>query len=206
MEQPIRIILADDHAIMRDGLRKILSGTTGMHIVAEASEGSTAIQLVSEIGCDVLLLDVSMPDMSGITVLRKLSHAGCLPNTLMLSMHRQPQFMDEALSAGARGYLTKDVDADYLHYVIRQVAKGYPVGAPLKQNDSYLPVTTQHLSVREKQILELLAAGHSVGQVAEIIFVSPKTVSAHKTHIMEKLNVQSDADLYRLVALLWHPH
>lgn len=202
MEQPIRIILVDDHAIMRDGLRQILSVASSMQVVAEASCGADAIKAVTELGCDVLLLDVSLPDMSGINVLRTLKKADCLPNTLMLSMHKQPQFVDEAIRTGAMGYLTKDVDSDYLFYAIRRVAKGERVDTPMKVEGVSSPASSLSLSARERQIFDLLAAGNGVCQIAEHLFISPKTVSTHKTRIMEKLGVKSDAELFKHAVIL----
>lgn len=199
MPEKIRIILVDDHVIVRDGVRQLLQANQDMEIVAEASSGKEAIAAVESIPCDVLLLDISMPDMTGVQVVQHLKAAGKLPNTLMLSMHVGQQFIQSALEAGALGYLSKGSDTDYLYFAIQRVAKGKPVVEAQSAAPTQSKSEPEKLTERESQILDLIKQGMSVNKIADTLFISPKTVSTHKVHIMAKFKVKTDAELFRTV-------
>lgn len=200
MEELIPVIVVDDHAVFRDGLKALMSREgSGMKVAGEAATGAEALAVVRTHACSVLLLDVNLPDMSGFDVMASLKQAGQLPSTLVLSMHQAPCIMKDASQAGASGYLSKDVDFDYLCYAIKRVAQGLNVwsqGKPLAAATINNP-----LSAREQQVLSLILAGWSLNRIAEHLNRSPKTVSTHKARIMEKLGAQSDMELFKLATV-----
>lgn len=200
----IRILIADDHAIVRHGLKQIIENSGEMHVVAEADCGIATLRKLREIECDVVLLDVSMPDMSGVDVLKQI-HADKphLP-VLILSIHPEDQYAMRLIKAGAVGYMTKDSTPPEVVKALRHVAGGKkyisPAVAELLANDlgsveGKLPHQT--LSDREYQIFLLLAAAKTVSEIADTLSLSVKTISTYRTRILEKMHLENNAELMR---------
>jgi DNA-binding NarL/FixJ family response regulator len=200
----IRIVIADDHAIVREGLKQVLAAAGDLAIVAEAQNGAEVIQRVRELEFDLLLLDMSMPGKSGIELVKQVHNEKPKLRILVLSMHEEEQYAVRALKAGAAGYLTKESASDQLVAAIRKVAAGgayitstvaqqFALGA--MSNASGPPHAA--LSDREYQVFEMLVAGKSITDIAERLNLSVKTVSTHKARIMQKMNMASTAELVR---------
>ena len=200
----IRVLLADDHAIVRAGLREILEATGDISVTGEAGNGHDALARVREQSYDVAVLDMSMPGRSGIELIRQLKSEQPKLRILVLSMHSEAQYAVRALKAGASGYLTKDGAAEQLVAAIRRIAAGGAfVSAETAErlamqvnHPTEAPPHTQ-LSDREFQVFQLLVAGRSVTAIADELSLSVKTVSTHKTHIMEKMNLSNQVELIR---------
>jgi two-component system, NarL family, invasion response regulator UvrY len=198
----IRALIADDHAVVRQGLKQILGDTPGMLVAGEATNGQEVLDKVRAEPWDVVVLDISMPDRSGLDILKQLrSERPKLP-VLVLSMHSEDQYAMRVLKAGASGYLTKDSAPDELVKAIRKVVSGgryvssflaeklaFEVGTDL----SRLPHET--LSDREFQVLRLIAAGKSVTEIAAELYLSVKTVSTYRARMLEKMNLGTTAEL-----------
>jgi DNA-binding NarL/FixJ family response regulator len=200
----VRVLIADDHALVRQGLRHVLATAPELSLVAEAKNAWEVIERVRQGGIDVLLLDMSMPGPSGVELIRRLrSEAPRLP-VLVLSMHADVQIASRAIKAGASGYLTKDSEPELLLDAIRQVARGGnfidPSLATRLVFDSGQPAgDAPHtgLSNREYQVFLALAHGRGLVDIAEELRLSPKTVSTHKFRLMQKLGVDSVSELVR---------
>lgn len=200
----IRVLLADDHRIVRDGLKQILAETEDLVVAGEAVDGHDVLRKVREQDWDVLVLDMSMPGRSGIELIKQLKAEKPRLPILVLSMYQEEQYAVRALRAGASGYLTKDTDGAQLVAVIRKIAAGgvYLSGAmaerlamSLAPAASSLPHTL--LSDRELTVFEMLVSGLGVTDIAERLCLSVKTVSTHKTRILQKMNMTSTAELVR---------
>ncbi|MGI8989472.1 MAG: response regulator [Bryobacteraceae bacterium] len=199
----IRVLLADDHAVVRQGFRLILSHEPDMEIVGEAGNGREALALCEELKPDVVVMDVAMPELNGIEATRRL--AASLPKTrvLALSMHKDGVYVREILGAGARGYLLKDsIDRDLLA-AVRAVAKGEgylsPAISDAVLNDYRRNVSKplDLLTSREREVLQMIAEGGTNKEIANKLNLSVYTVDAHRGRIMEKLNVHSSNELVR---------
>lgn len=199
-----RVLLADDHAIIRDGLKQILDDTPDLVVAGEAANGHDVLQLVREGEWDVLVLDISMPGRSGLDLIRVLKDESPDLPILVLSMHHEEQYAVRALHAGALGYITKENDGEVLVSAIRRVASG---GVYVTPNVAALMIRGAHanseqaphtaLSDREYQIFCLIVAGKSLTEIAEQLCVSVKTVSTHKAHILQKMGMNNAAALVR---------
>jgi DNA-binding NarL/FixJ family response regulator len=199
-----RVLIADDHALMREGLRRILATDPSFVVAGEAKDGHEVLAAVRAGGFDVLLLDLSMPGRSGIDLLRQVKAERPELRVLVLSMHDEQQYAVRAIRAGASGYLTKDTAAAQLVAALRKIAGGALFITPavaealaLQLQSPSAELAHQRLTDREHQIFLLLAAGESVSAIAERLHLSVKTVSTHKTRILEKLAVGSLAELVR---------
>ena len=199
-----RILIADDHAIVREGLQRILAADPSFAVAGEARDGNEVIAAVRNGGFDVLLLDMSMPGRSGIDLLKQIKSERPGLCILVLSMHAEQQYAVRAIRAGASGYLTKDTATTQLTAALHKVAAGGLFITPavaealalgLQSESDELP--HKRLTDREYDIFLRLAAGDSVTSIAERLNVSVKTVSTHKTHILEKMSLASLADLVR---------
>lgn len=200
----IRILLADDHAIMREGLKQLFSLVPDIQVVAEATQGGVVLDRLRQDGIDLALLDMTMPGICGEDLITRIRHH--YPNLpiLVLSMHNELQVARRALRAGANGYVTKDQDPETLLAAIRKVAAGGRFIDPGlaeqmvfgASSDSSEP-SHLRLSDREFQILRLLARGVSVNDIATQLAISNKTVSTHKARLMEKMDFATNADLVR---------
>lgn len=205
----IRLLLVDDHAILRAGLVKLLSEQGDLEVVGEASNGREAVQKVQELHPDIVLMDIGMPVMNGMEATRQIKKRGDAAKILILTMHDNEEYLFQVLQAGASGYvLKKAADSDLVN-AIRVVHSGdcflYPSAAKMVVED-YLeklkhggePATSyDSLTDREREILTLVAEGYTNREIAESLFISVKTVETHKAHIMEKLNLHKRAELVR---------
>lgn len=200
----IRLLMADDHGIVREGLKRFFDTVEDIAVVGEAANGEQALAAVEAGGLDVLLLDMSMPGIGGVELIRRVRVAAPQLSILVLSMHHEPQIVKRALKAGANGYISKDTnDPRRLLAAIRQVAAGGRFLDPEMAErlafdiDDVPPPLHNVLSERELQIFKLLALGLTVSEIAEQLFISGKTVSTHKARVMEKMNMKSTAQLVR---------
>ena len=195
----IRVLIADDHKIVRDGLKGILAATADIEVAAEAAGGDEALALVRANDYDVALIDMSMPGLSGIDLVKRLRAEKPKLRLLVLSMHGEHQYAARALKAGAAGYLTKDSASDQLLVAIRKVAAG---GVHISEAAAASLVSQQKasheaLSDREFEVMRLLVEGLGPTEIGERLHLSVKTVSTHKTRILEKLGLGSTAELVR---------
>ena len=195
----IRVLLADDHKIVRDGLKRILAATSDVLVAGEAASGDEALALVRANDYDVAMLDMSMPGLSGIDLIKRLKAEKPKLRLLVLSMHGEHQYAARALKAGASGYLTKDSAAEQLVGAIRKIAAG---GVHISEAAAASLVSSEKephraLSDREFEVLQLFASGLSPTKIGNRLHLSVKTVSTHKARILEKLNLGSTAELVR---------
>lgn len=200
----IRVLIADDHAIVREGLKRILADDHEMETVAEAADGLQAARLVREHKPDVVLLDISMPDRSGIDALADIQSASPDTRILMLSMHPEDQYAIRCLRDGADGYLTKESAPELLLDAIRKIHSGGKYVSPLLAeklavNLNSGPDTAPHerLSDRELQVLVMIGDGDTVSRIADKLCVSVKTVSTYRARILEKMGMENNAQLMR---------
>ncbi|AQV93134.1 DNA-binding response regulator [Cupriavidus necator] len=198
----IRLMLADDHTIIRDGLKTIFSTVPDMQVVAEAADGCEVLALLRARAPDVLLLDMSMPGRSGILLIQQIRASHPALPILVLSMYRESQYAVQAIRAGAAGYLTKNVESDQLLGAIRKVARGGTAVSPAiadklvsqaRQPDAMLPHA--RLTARELQVFQMLAEGLGINEIATALSLSAKTVSTHKANILGKMDIASTAGL-----------
>lgn len=203
MSQKIRILLADDHIVVRQGFRMILSAQPDMEIVGEAGNGREAVELAAALTPDVAVMDVTMPELNGIEATRRIATSSPRTRVLALSMHKDSVYVREILRAGARGYLLKDsIDSDLLA-AVRAVAKGEGYLSP-SVSDAVLTDYRQHvtdpidrLSSREREVLQMIAEGKTNKEIASTLNLSVYTIDAHRGRIMEKLNLHSAGELVR---------
>lgn len=200
----VRILIADDHVLIREGLKKILKTAPEMVVIAEAGDAREVIQAIKSNELDVVVLDISLPGKSGLELLKdiKLDHPK-LP-ILILSMHPEDRFAVRALKAGAAGYVTKESAAEELIKAIRKVIQGRKhVSAALAEKLAFnLEADTERppheeLSDREYQVLCLIAAGKTVRQISEELYLSMSTVNTYRARILQKMNMKTDAELIR---------
>jgi DNA-binding NarL/FixJ family response regulator len=200
----IRIVIADDHAIVREGLKRIVSDIRDMAVVGEAADGTQVMQRVRELEFDILVLDLSMPGRSGMELIRLVRAEKPKLRILVLSMHQELQYAIRAIKSGASGYLTKESAPDQLEQAIRKIAGGgafitaevaeqLALGA-MPGSEAYPHET---LSDREFEVFRLLAEGVSVTDIANRLKLSVKTVSTHKANLMQKMGLQNASELIR---------
>jgi two-component system, NarL family, invasion response regulator UvrY len=195
-----RVLICDDHNIMRDGLKRIITATTDLRVAGEAASGDEALALVKANDYDVVMLDMSMPGLSGVDLIKRLKLEKPKLRILVLSMHAESQYAARALKAGAAGYLTKDSPAEALLGVLRRVAAGgMHIGDAAAASLLGAGDKPAHdaLSDREFEVMRLLVQGLGPTEIGERLHLSVKTVSTHKTHILEKLGLSSTAELVR---------
>lgn len=202
MTEKIQVLIADDHAIIRQGLRQILSGTDDLEVAGEADGGIKALQLIRENQYDVVLMDVSMPDRNGIDSLKLIKKEYPKLPVLMLSMHPEEQYAIRALRAGAAGYLSKQGAPEQLVVAIRQVAAGKKfVSAAVAEElanaigEDFDRPAHEKLSDREYQTLCMIASGKTLTQIAEQLNLSVKTVSVYRARLLEKMKLRNNAEL-----------
>ena len=200
----IRIVIADDHTIVRDGLKQLLSAASGISVAAEACDGHEVMTQVRAHDFDLLLLDMSMPGKSGIELIKQVLAEKPRLRILVLSMHEEPQYAVRAIKAGAAGYLTKDSASATIIAAVRKVAGGgvYISAAAAEQLAlNAMPQTGgpahQTLSDREHQVFLMIVSGNSVTEAAATLNLSVKTVSTHKAHIMQKMGMHNQTELIR---------
>ncbi|NYE61345.1 DNA-binding NarL/FixJ family response regulator [Duganella sp. 1224] len=198
----IKVFIADDHAIVREGLKQILAETRDIVVAGEAENGLDAVKLFRKSECQVLLLDISLPDRNGIEVLKQIKKEKPELAVLMLSMHREDQYAIRSLKAGAAGYLTKQSAPKELVTAIRQVAGGLKyISAALAQElanhvgDDHEAPPHETLSDREYQTLTMIASGKTVGMIAKELSLSVKTVSEYRARLLVKMKLKNSAEL-----------
>ncbi len=199
---PIRVILADDHLIVRQGLRMVLE-KEGIEVLREASDGIEAIRMIEELLPEIAVLDLDMPGLSGLDVLREAAKTSPRTRTIILTRHMEEPYAVEALRIGARGYVLKTQASTDLVAAIRHVDRGEVYLSPRISKavvEAYLTSTegpNGQLSVRERQVLQLVAEGHSTKKIGSLLGISTKTADTHRTRIMEKLDIHQTAGLVR---------
>lgn len=202
----MRVLLADDHGIVRRGLRSLIETDPGLTVVGEAADGLEALRLCEQHQPDILIVDVGMPKLNGIDVAARAQKLDRPPRTLILSMHSDEAYIIRALAAGARAYLLKDATDEDLLPAIRAVASGKPFFSPavtavlvedyLRQLQARGLADSYHLLTdREKQVLQLLAEGRSNKEVATLLELSLSTVETHRANLMQKLNLHNTAEI-----------
>jgi len=198
----VKILIADDHKIMRDGLRTLLEKEKGLDVIAEAKNGREAVTLAEKLRPDIIIMDISMDELNGIDATRHIIAKGLGCRIIALSMHADKRFVAGMFEAGAMAYLLKDCAYDELIKAIRQVLAGSSYlcsmisGVVIRDYVQRLRKSKPPLlSLREKGILQLLAEGHNTKQIADKLDVSIKTVETHRQHIMAKLNINNIAEL-----------
>jgi len=203
----VRILLADDHTVMRNGLRLLLERQPHLQVVGEAADGRQAVALSETANPDVVVMDIGMPELNGLEATRQILKAARRTEVLILTAHESEQLVREVLGAGAHGYVLKSAagrdlvsaiealskhEAFFTSSVARIVLNSYrKKGSPEESSEEPPPL----LSPREREIIQLLAEGKSNNEVAEALYISAKTVETHRAHIMEKLNLHSIAEL-----------
>lgn len=200
----IRVLIADDHAIVRHGLKQIVAETDDMMVIGEADTGTQAIKLIRKSSYDVVLMDISLPDRNGIEILKQIKKENPKLPVLMLSMHAEREFAVRALKAGASGYLTKQSAPMQLVDAIRHVAAGkkYITPSLAEEVANMLAGDMEQsphklLSDREFQTLCLIASGKTLSVIATELILSPKTVSVYRSRVLEKLNLKNNSDITR---------
>jgi DNA-binding NarL/FixJ family response regulator len=204
----LRVLLADDHALVRAGMRALLSELPGIEVVAETGDGREALRLVREHRPDIALLDISMPGLNGLEVASRIVHDYAKTRVIIVSMHGDDESVRRALVAGAAGYLLKNSDRNELELALRAVARGdtwlspaltkrvvaaYTQGAAPASADGPFTVLTP----RQREVLQLVAEGHSNKEIASRLNVALKTVETHRTELMERLGIHGVASLVR---------
>lgn len=204
MSKPIRVLIADDHTIVRSGVRLLLAAEADMEVVGEARDGLEALAQIELLQPDVVLMDIAMPGLDGLSATREVKARWPQVNVLVLTMHREDQYFFETLRAGASGYVLKGAETSDLISAVRVVSRGevflYPTMAQRLVRD-YLSRTQSgeqagpSLSPREKEILQLLAEGYSSQEIAEKLVLSPSTIHTHRSNIMSKLGLSTRHEL-----------
>lgn len=201
--KPLSILLADDHAVVRNGFRHILAAEWDMEVVAEAANGREAVDLAEQLRPDVVVMDVTMPELNGIEASRRIAKACPRTRILALSMHKDAVYVREILRAGAHGYLLKDSSQSDFLSAVRAVAVGKGWLSP-EVSDAVLEDYRKHvtnpvdlLSSREREVLQLIAESKTNKEIASALHLSVYTVEAHRSRIMEKLNLHSIGELVR---------
>ncbi|MEJ2701149.1 MAG: response regulator transcription factor [Sedimentisphaerales bacterium] len=199
-----RIIIADDHAIVRHGLSRAFDQQEDINVIGQAKNGLATIELVRKLSPDVVVMDIAMPDLNGIEATRQIVAASPNVKVIGLSMHSSNRYVREMFKAGASGYLLKDCAFEELLEAIRNVAQGKTYVSPSVGDivvQDFLHGTGDEtsafstLTTRERQVLQLLAEGNTTKQVAQRLYISPKTVEAHRLRVMNKLNIDNIAQL-----------
>jgi DNA-binding NarL/FixJ family response regulator len=203
----VRILLADDHTIFRAGIRALLENEPDMVVVGEAEDGRTAVKLVCQDKPDVVLMDIAMPLLNGLEATRQVKNDYPQTKVLILTMHDNEEYIRQALVNGAMGYILKDASAHELLDAIHAVHRGEAVLSPaitrlvienyLRWGDLQKDNTSDGLSPREREVLQLIAEGYSNKEISEILCISIKTVQAHRMNLMSKLNLHDRADLIK---------
>ncbi|CAG0944726.1 Oxygen regulatory protein NreC [Anaerolineae bacterium] len=201
----IRVLLADDHAVLREGLRTLLSLQENIEVVGEAENGQLAVEMVKQLRPDVVVMDIAMPVMDGLEATRVLKQQQPDARVLILSQHDNREYVFSVLQAGAAGYVLKKSGGAEVITAIRSVFKEgayLPPGIAREVMDRYIQRPTAetgrpHLTEREKEVLRMIAEGQSNKGIAELLCLSVKTVMAHRTNIMEKLDIHSSTELVK---------
>ena len=203
--KPIRVVLAEDHALVRAGIRSLLEKLVGIEVVGEAADGHAALELAAATAPDVLMLDVSMPGLNGLEASSRAVRRFPRTRVLVLSMHANEEYVQRALEGGARGYLLKDAGAEELELAVRAVARGETYLSPAVSKQviagyvrrTRVPGSLEGLSPRQREVLQLIAEGHTTKQIAKKLGVGVKTVETHRPQLMRSLDIHDVAGLVR---------
>lgn len=208
MRRPLRILLADDHAILRDGIRALLTDEPDLQVVGEAENGRQALDQARALRPDIVILDIGMPLLNGLEATTQIRRDVPDARVLVLTMHQNEEYLAQVLAAGASGYVLKDVAGRELVSAIRQVAQGEPFFSPslaktltamylrsLEAERTHDPY--EDLTVREREVLQLVAEGFTNRQIAEMLSLSIKTVKTHRLHLMQKLDLHDRTELVK---------
>jgi two-component system response regulator NreC len=199
---PIRIVLADDHSLVRQGLKSLLE-REGFQVVGEASDGQEVLQHVKSHQPDIAIMDISMPILNGLNAARELTHSFPKVKTILLTQHDEDQYVSEALQAGVKGYVLKSQVASDLLQAIQQVSRGQVYLSPgvsravMEAYRSKSEKVEDRLTLRERQVLQLIAEGKSTKDIASLLGISVKTAESHRTRLMQKLDIHETASLVR---------
>jgi DNA-binding NarL/FixJ family response regulator len=203
----ISVLLADDHLVVRRGLRAVLEGEADFKIVGEIADGAEVVRTTESLKPDVLILDLMLPNLGGLQILRELRKLQLPTRVVVLSMHSSEAYVTEALGLGALGYVIKDSSADDLIRAVRQVAAGRSFLSPplseslLEAYNQRLQATSRDpyetLTTREREVLLLAAQGHTSAEIAAQLAISPRTAESHRSNLMQKLGLRTQSDLIR---------
>lgn len=197
----IDVVIVDDHAVLRSGLRLLIDGEDDIQVVGEASDGATALARIKALQPDVVLMDITLPDMDGTAIIRQMKEAGEVQcHFLVLTMHSEENWLRPALDAGAAGYVVKSVADDELLDAIRAVHRGHsflrPEAVSVLMDDSPAASLPEDvLSEREAEVLRLVAHGYTNAEIGSQLFLSPKTIDTYRRRVMQKLDLETRADL-----------
>jgi DNA-binding NarL/FixJ family response regulator len=203
---PIRIVLAEDHALVRAGIRALLHSLPGIEVVGEAADGRSAVRTIADAHPDVTLMDISMPELNGIDAIERVMQEDPEVRIIVLSMHDTEEHVWRALQAGASGYLLKDALVEELEFAIRAVARGGSYLSPTVSrhvlNDYVRRIgdergNNERLTPRQREIVQLVAEGHTNHQIAEILGLSIKTIQTHRATLMDRLGIHDVAGIVR---------
>jgi DNA-binding NarL/FixJ family response regulator len=202
---PVGILIADDHTLVRAGIRSLLEKLSGFVVVAEASDGPEALRLVAEYEPQIVLMDIAMPNLNGLDATRALTESFPNVRVIILSIYSDEEHVYQALRAGAAGYLLKDAATEELELAVRSVAQGETYLGPQVSRpiiNEYLrrtkaPGSVENLSIRQRQVLQLIAEGKTTKQVALELNIGVKTVESHRAQLMDRLNIHDVAGLVR---------
>ncbi|MFN2175654.1 MAG: response regulator [Anaerolineales bacterium] len=203
----IRVLLVDDHTLFREGIRSLLESQPDIKVISEAEDGHRGVKLAIELEPDVVLMDIAMPLLNGLDAACKIKQKKPEIQILILSMHDSEEYIRKALAIGALGYILKDETSNELIEAVRSVHRGEIVLSPaitnlvvlnyLRWGNSQIQDSTECLSLREREVLQLIAEGHTNKEIAEILCISIKTVQAHRTKLMKKLDLHDKGELIK---------
>ncbi|MCK5010585.1 MAG: response regulator transcription factor [Deltaproteobacteria bacterium] len=203
----IKVVVADDHTILRQGIKALLDNQEGIEVMGEAKDGREAIKTIEELLPDVILMDIAMPGLNGLEATRRIKKKFPKTKVVVLTMHANEEYIFQILNAGADGYLVKETAFQDLISAINAVHKGEAFMSPsiskkvmtdyIQRAQGEEKVGFDTLTTREREILQLVAEGNSNKKIAEALFISPKTVETHRAHIMDKLNIHDRAGLIK---------
>jgi DNA-binding NarL/FixJ family response regulator len=207
--KPYQIVLADDHVLLRQGLKRILQGTADLEVVGEASDGLELLRLLNQLTPDMIILDISMPNLRGIEAIHEIKTLHPDVIVMILTMHKEKEYLYQAVSAGVDGYLLKE-DADTeLFSAIEKIRQGKFYLSPhlseglfdnltqIRRGSGKPSFEPPELTTREREVLKMIAEGKSNKEVADLLFISVRTVEHHRANIMVKLNIKKTADLVK---------
>jgi two-component system response regulator NreC len=203
----IRVLLADDHAILRSGIRALLEDEPDLEVVGEAEDGHEVIRMAAELEPDIVLIDIAMPRLNGLEATRRIMQANPQAKILILSMHENEEYVRQVFASGAMGYILKDAAVRELLGAIRAIYRGEVVLSPaitrlvvedyLRWGDLQMNHLDSGLSPREREVLQLIAEGYTNSEIAGILSISIKTVQSHRTNLMRKLDLHDRGDLIK---------